>query len=371
MNFDFSDEQKLLQKTARDYLEQNAPLSVCRRVLESADESHAAELWKGAAEMGWLGAATPERYGGAGLGYLELALIAEELGRALAPIPFGSSVCLVGEALLLAGSDSQRERWLPGLVSGELIGALALAETAGTPGPHSLQTRLRDGRLYGGKRAVPDGAAANRALVVAQADAGPALALVDLTGSGVRRERARSLDPSRPGAHLQFEGAPAELLGAPGEGWRLFERLLERAAVLAAFEQLGGAQRALELTRDFALGRYAFGRPVASFQALKHRMVDVYVAIELARSHCFYAAWALSQQAPDLGEAACAARVAASDAFELAATEMIQMHGGVGYTWEYDCHLFYRRAKWLAAMLGSAPGWRDRLVEHLSASAAD
>jgi alkylation response protein AidB-like acyl-CoA dehydrogenase len=121
------------------------------------------------------------------------------------------------------------------------------------------------------------------------------------------------------------------------------------------------------MTRDFTMGRYAFGRPIGSFQALKHRLADVYVAIELARSHCFYGAWALSEAAPDLGEAASAARVAASDAFELASTEMIQMHGGVGYTWEYDCHLFYRRAKWLAATLGTARDWRERLVQHLTA----
>ena len=367
MNFDFSDEQKLLQKTARDFLQEHSPLAVCRRVLESDDELFAEDLWSGAAEMGWQGAAIPEEFGGAGFGYLELVLIAEEMGRALAPIPFGSSVYLATEAILAAGGDEQKKRCLPELASGRWIGALALAERPGRPDPARIETRLEGGRLTGAKRAVPDAAAANRAVVLAAAPEGPALALVDLDGEGVSREVLASLDPSRPGATLRFDAAPAEPLGPAGGGWEILERVLRRAAVLQAFEQLGGAARALEITRDFTLGRYAFGRPIASFQALKHRLADVYVAVELARSNCFYGAWALEQEAPELGEAACSARVSATDAFELATTEMIQMHGGVGYTWEYDCHLFYRRAKWLAASLGGAADWRDRLVGELTA----
>jgi len=368
MNFDFSEEQKLLQKTARDYLVEHCPLATPRAVLESGG-THDAALWKGVAEMGWLGAAVPEKYGGAGFGQLELALIAQELGRALAPIPFGPSVYVVTEALLAAGSDAQKQRYLPRLASGELIGSLALSERAGRATPAELATRFEAGRLHGEKWPVQDGAVAGLLLVVAREGARTVLALAEANAAGVQATPQGSLDPSRPLARVRFDGARAELLGASGGDEALLSHLLDRAAVLAAFEQIGGAERALEMTRQFTLGRYAFGRPVASFQALKHRMADVYAAITLAASNAYYGAWALSMGDRELATAACATRAAASDAFELAATEMIQMYGGVGYTWEYDCHLFYRRAKQLGLWLGSAAEWRDKLVQRLAAKA--
>ncbi len=369
MNFDFSEEQKLLQQTVRDYLNQHAPLGVCRRVLESG-EPYAAELWKGAAEMGWLGAAIPESYGGAGYGRLELVLIAEELGRALAPIPFGPSVALFSDALLQLGTESQKQARLPALARGERIGTFALAERAGRPSAESITTRFERGRLSGIKIAVPDGAAAHEAIVVAREGSDLSLVIVDLTGPGVRREAVASLDPSRPIARLWFDGAAGERLAEPCPDLSGALELLRRAAVPAAFEQIGGATRALEITREFALGRYAFGRPIASFQALKHRMADVFVAIELARSNAYYAAWALEEQRAELAEAACTARVSAIQAYELTTTEMIQMHGGVGFTWEYDCHLFYRRAKGLAAIWGGLSDWREYLVRELARAAA-
>jgi acyl-CoA dehydrogenase len=368
MNFDFSEDQRLLQKTARDFLTERSPLAACRRALEA--ESVDPGLWRATAEMGWQGAVIPEEHGGAGFGSLELALIAEEIGRALAPLPFGSSVYLATEAVLLAGSDAQKKGWLPGFASGERIGTLALVERLGRPTPASIHTRLHRGKLEGTKLSVPDGMAATCAVVVAETDEGIGLALVDLRASGVRREPVRSIDATRANAIVRFDAAAAEPLGRPGQGWILVERLLRRAAVLQAFEQIGGAQRALEITRDYTLGRYAFGRPVASFQALKHRMADVYTAVELARSNAYFGAWALAGDTPELGEAACSARISALDAYELATREMIQMHGGVGYTWEFDCHLFYRRAKWLAASLGGGADWKDRLVSHLSAGSA-
>jgi alkylation response protein AidB-like acyl-CoA dehydrogenase len=366
MNFDFSEDQKLLQKTVRDYLTEHAPLSVCRDVLESK-KPYAADLWKGAAELGWLGTAIPEEYGGAGFGQLELALVAEEIGRALAPIPFSSSVYLATEAVLLAGSDAQRKSLLPRLASGELIGTLAWAEKPGAVTPASIQATFAKGRLRGVKLPVADGEAAGLAVVVAKSAGGLSLALADLGADGVRREAVESFDGSRPQARVTFEDAPAELLGAEGQGAALLEKLLDRAAVLMAFEQVGSAQRALEITREFTLGRYAFGRPVASFQAIKHRLADLWVAVELARSNAYYGAWALAGDEPELGVAACGARVSATDALDLAGVEMVQMHGGVGFTWEYDCHLFYRRSKLLGLALGSAREWRDKLIRRLDA----
>jgi len=368
MNFDFSEEQRLLQQTARDYLEKHAPLSVCREILES-DTPYSSDLWKGAAELGWLGTAVPEAYGGAGFGHLELAVIAEEVGRALCPIPFSSSVYLATEALLRFGSDAQKDAHLPRLVAGEAIGTVALTEAPGQNTTEAVAAGVSDGRLSGVKLPVVDGDVAHLAVVAARGDAGLSLYLVDLTGEGVTREPLEGFDPSRSIATLRFEGAPAELLGSDGRGEAQAAHLLDRAAVLMAFEQLGSASRAFEITREFILGRYAFGRPIGSFQGIKHRMADLWCKIELARSNAYYGAWALSNEEPELGVAACLARIAASEAFDDTTVEMIQFHGGVGYTWEYDCHLFYRRAKLLSLGLGSPAHWKDQLISRVADAA--
>lgn len=365
MNLEFSEDQKFVQHTAREYLQAHSGLDVCRAVLES-DLPYDDGLWKGVAEMGWLGAAVPESYGGSGLGHLELVLIAQEIGRALAPIPFASSVYLATEALLHFGSEEQKRAHLPGLCAGERIGTFALHE--GGPGdtePADTAVELSGGRLRGEKMPVLDGDVAGLGVVLAKDGTGHSLALVDLEGEGVTRKPLRSFDPSRSQAQIVFDGAPAEVLGEPGDGLAQASRLLDGAAVMMGFEQVGGAERALELTREFTLGRYAFGRPVASFQVLKHRMADIYARNQIAMSHGYYAAWALSNDNDELPVAACGLRVAASEAFVKAGEEMIQMYGGVGFTWEYDCHLFYRRARLLSLALGSPSAWREKLIQRL------
>jgi acyl-CoA dehydrogenase len=370
MNFDFSADQKSLREQARKFLGEHASSPRVRRILEGA-APYDAELWRGMGEMGWIGTAIPEAHGGAGFGHLELCVIAEELGRSLAPTPFASTIYLAAEALQLAGSDAQRKRWLPRIAQGEAIGCLALAEGAQVATPANLATRVEGGRLSGVKVPVLDGDVAHVAVVLARQDDGRAgLFLVDLSGPGVSRAGVTTVDPTRSHARIAFDAAPAEPLGASGQGWPLLERLLDRAAVLVAFEQLGGAQASLDMAREYALGRFAFGRQIASFQAIKHKLADLYVGIELARSNAYYGAWALSKDAPELGVAAAAARVAASEAYYQAAKENIQVHGGMGFTWEFDCHLHYRRAKLTGLMLGSARRWKDLLITRLEAGAA-
>jgi alkylation response protein AidB-like acyl-CoA dehydrogenase len=359
MNFDFSEDQKLLQRTARDYLVENAPLALCRKVFE-AGEPYARELWSGAAELGWLGAVIPEAHGGAGFGHLELALLAHEVGRALAPIPFASSVCLATEALLLFASEAQRAEHLAKLAAGTEIGCFAVEEA-----PDAAPTRFENGALRGEKRPVLDAASAHFAVVSAQSKDGPVLALAPLAHASVTRAPLTSIDPSRPQASLRFAGTPAQLLGVAGKGSEQCARVVDHAAVLLAFEQLGLAERAFEITMEFALERYAFGRPVASFQAIKHRLADLYCELELARSNAYFGAWALSQQTAELRAAASVARVSSAQAAELAVREMIQIHGGIGFTWESDCHLFYRRAKLLGLALGSRDDWRERVASEL------
>jgi alkylation response protein AidB-like acyl-CoA dehydrogenase len=374
MNFDFSDDQRVLRDQARKFLGEHASSARVRRILDT-DAPYDADLWRGMVEMAWPGTAVPEQYGGAGYGHLELCVIAEELGRSLAPTPFSSSVYLATEAIMLAGSDAQKKRWLPRLAMGEAIGCFALAEGPTTPTPAALATKAQSGRLSGVKLPVADGDVANVAVVAARTAGGRAersmsLFLVDLDGPDVKRTALKTIDPTRSHARVVFDEAHGELLGGEGQGWMLVRRLLDRAAVLVAFEQVGGAQAALDMAREYALGRFAFGRPIASFQAIKHKLVDMYVAIELARSNAYYGAWALSTNAVELPVAAAAARVSATEAFWLAAKENIQTHGGMGFTWEFDCHLYYRRAKLLALALGSARHWKQELIARLEARAS-
>jgi acyl-CoA dehydrogenase len=374
MNFDFSDDQKMLREQARKFLAEKCTNKVVRRVFEGA-QGHDAALWKGIAEMGWLGTAIPENYGGLGLGYLELCVVAEELGRVLAPVPFSSTVYLFAEAILAAGSEEQKTRLLPKIAEGKLIGTFARAEGVGAVTPKSIRTRFAGGKLTGTKIAVVDGMEADYAVTLARVsdepgERGIALVLVDLKGAGVTRRAQDSIDPSRKHAEIKFDGAAAEALGKPGEGWSTANRVLDRAAILTAFEQVGGADQCLVMAKDYAMTRYAFGRPIGSFQAIKHKLADMYVNNELARSNAYYGAWALSTNARELPLAAAAARVSATQAFDYAAKESTQTHGGIGFTWEVDCHLFYKRSRELGLSLGPQRAWKEKLVTQLELSNA-
>ncbi len=369
MNFEFSDDQKLLKEQARGFLASKCTPKDVRRILDGNEPYHP-ELWKGVAEMGWLGASIPEEYGGLGLGYLELCVIAEELGRAVAPIPFSSTVYLFAEAVLVAGTEEQKQKYLGKVAEGAIIGALALSEGAGAVTPKTIKTSAAGGKITGVKLPVTDGDVADFAVVAAKTGSGNdegsiSLFIVDMKAAGVKAETVETVDPTRSHAKVTFDGAAAEPLGATGQGWAILDKVFDRAAVLYAFEQVGGSQAALEMARDYAMGRYAFGRPIASFQAIKHKLADMYVATELARSNSYYGAWALSTDAPELAVAAATARVSATEAYHETSKENIQVHGGMGFTWEFDCHLHYRRSKVLSLVLGSLPRWKDRLISRL------
>ncbi len=369
MNFDFSDEQKQLRTEARRFLEDRCSPAAVRVILEGP-EPYDRALYQGLAEMGFLGAAIPEEHGGLGLGYLELCVIAEELGRVNAPVPVGSSIYLAAEFLMQAGSEAQKAAWLPKLASGEAIGTFAFAERAGRVTPGRIDTSVSGGALSGTKAPVPDGDVADVAIVAARTGSGKdersiSLFLVDLNGAGVTRETLDTIDPTRSQARITFNGAPGEPLGPTGEGWRILTEVLDRAAVLTAFEQVGGSDRALEMGRDYALDRMAFGRPIGSFQAVKHMLADMYVAATLARSNAYYGAWALSTGSGELPVAAATARVSATQAFQQCSKNNIQVHGGMGFTWAFDCHLYYRRSNALALGLGSLSTWEDVLIERM------
>ena len=364
MNFDFSDEQKQLQDQARRFLADKCPPSAVRAVLEGG-QSYDRELWIQLGELGFLGAAIPEAYGGVGLGHLELCVIAEELGRALAPVPAASSIYLAAEFLMAAGSEAQKQAWLPKLASGETIGTFAWGEGLGRVTEKSIKATVSGGKLSGTKTPVADGEIAGLAVVAAREGGKISLYLVDLTGPGVTRETLDTIDPTRGQSTVTFKDAPAERLGVAGDGWRLAAEVMDRAAILLAFEQVGGSDRALEMGRDYALDRMAFGRPIGSFQAVKHMLADMYVAATLARSNAYYGAWALSTGSSELPVAAATARVSATQSFQHCAKNNIQVHGGMGFTWAFDCHLFYRRSNGLALALGSQSTWEDLLIARL------
>jgi acyl-CoA dehydrogenase len=355
MNFEFSDELLQLRDQARRFLGDRCPAALPRRILDGA-EPYAAELWRAIAEMGWTGAAIPEAYGGVGLGRLAVCILAEELGRAVAPVPFSSSVYLATEAILLFGSEQQKQTWLPKLAAGEVIGTCAIAERAGSFDPARLTASVTNGRLTGIKLAVPDGDIADIAVV---ATAG-GLCLVDLHAAGVTREVVTTFDPTRSHARIVFTGAYAEPL-QNGD----VRRLLDYAAVPMAFEQLGLSQAALDMANAYAKERFAFGRPIGSFQGIKHKLADMYIQVELARSNAYYGAWAVHTDAAELPIAASVARIAACEAGWFVTKENIQTHGGMGFTWQMDCHLYYRRAKLLSLALGGAREWKHRLVDEL------
>ena len=274
---------------------------------------------------------------------------------------------LATEAIQLDGSDAQKRLYLPKLAAGELIGTLAMAERPGPVSADKLAAHVAEGKLSGTKLAVPDGDVADFAIVAVRPERAPCLAIVDLAAPGVTRETVTTIDPTRSHARIVFDNAPADAL--PGsEGADAVRHLLDRAAVMLAFEQVGCAQAALEMARDYARERYAFGRPIGSFQAIKHKLADIYIAVELARSNAYYGAWALHTDAAELPIAASVARISACDAGWLASKENIQTHGGMGFTWQMDCQFYYRRSKLHALALGGTREWKRRLIAELRKS---
>jgi alkylation response protein AidB-like acyl-CoA dehydrogenase len=363
MNFDFSDDQKALREELRRMLQRESPPARAREAIDQG-LSHQAGLWRHLVDVGATTMMLPESAGGAGLGAMELCVAAEELGRQLAAVPYGSTMYLATQALLLGGSPAQQGDWLPRVAAGEVA---TLAGLDDAPGP-----RFDGTRLHGAAALVPDGLCAAWAVVRAQrADGAVAWVLAALDAS-VERRPLPSRDLSRPWAALDFDGTPAQPLGAVDDAQAFEQRLRARAAVLTAFEALGGADAALEMATAYARERVAFGRPIGSYQAIKHKLADLYTANQLARVHAWYGAWALACDArapaathPALQEAAAAALASCTRAYTRAAEEALHVHGGMGYTWEADCHLHVRRARQLAVWLGSDLVWTAALADSL------
>ena len=364
MNFDFSDDLNQLRDQARRYLAEHATTKHVRRVLDG-EKPYDGALWLGMAEMGWLGAAIPEEYGGAGIGHEGLCVLAEELGRVVAPVPFASSVCQAAEALLIAGTPAQKRSYLPGFAAGMHIGTLAWAEGAGNPRAGALSARYAGGKVSGTNWPVLDGGSADLAVVTAQDEAGrPLLALADLRAGGVTRTILETVDPSRPQAKLVLDRVSAEPLGAPGEGVALLHEVLDRAAVLMAFEQLGGASVCLEMATAYAMERYAFGRPIGAFQSVSHMLADAIMWCDGAQLLGFEALWAIDNRG-NAGLEVSQAKSFANDRLVPAVRIGQQIHGGIGFMMEFDIALYYRRVAAASMRLGTSFEHRERIAAAL------
>ena len=363
MNFGFSEEQDTIRETLARMLGDHASLEVAHARLDSGEGFDTA-TWSALAEGGWLGLAMSEAEGGSGMGAVELAILAEEIGRCLAAVPCLPVLYMAVPAIQFAGTDDQRNALLPGIAEGRTIIATALAEGGGLA-PDTVSAKVVQDRLSGKKSPVTFGAEATHALVAATDEEGtPRLYLADLSAPGVTMRALDPIDRTRPAAEIVFDNTPVELL--PGSDAATIQRLLDGAAVLAAFEQIGLADRVLALTTAYAGERHAFGRPIGGFQAVKHRLADMFAKIELARSNAFFGVWALASGDSRLAEAAAVARLTALDAVQFATEESIQLHGGIGFTWAADPHLFLRRGWQLKAELGPAAIWRERLLGTLA-----
>jgi len=373
MNFAFNEEQEELRRSARAFLVRHSSSEQVRRAMESERGWDAGVWTRMAKELGWTSLTVPEAYGGLGLGMVELVALLEEMGAALLCSPFFSTVCLAANALVLAGSEEQKREHLGAIATGEITATLAYTESNGRWDAAAIEATVRkDGGEYvldGTKTFVPDGHTADLLLVAARRPEttgaeGVSLFTVRADADGIERRLLPTMDQTRKQAEVRLRNVrvPASaLMGTENGGWRALEQTLDLAAVALSAEQVGGAQKVLDTTVAYAKERVQFGRPIGAFQSIKHKLADMLLLVESARSASYYAGWAASVGDPELPALASLAKAYCSDAYFRAAAESIQIHGGVGFTWEYDVHLHFKRAKSTETLLGD-PAYHRELV---------
>ena len=373
MEFVFSPEQEELRASLRKFLEARSPETEVRRVMET-ETGYDPTVWTVlTAELGLTALAIPEEYGGLGYGFLEVSIALEEMGRALLCAPYLSS-CLAATALVTSGDERAQADLLPGIAAGTTLATLAYMETphdwAGR-NPSTRARRVRDSyELDGRKRYVLDGAIAEVALVLAATDDGPGLFAVETAAEGVSRSASPTMDLTRRLAEMTFDRAPARLVGGAGEAMATLSATLDVAAAALAAEQVGGAQRVLEMSVEYAKMRVQFGRPIGSFQAIKHKCADMFLAVESARAAAHHAAWTAVDDPAALPVAASLAKAHCSTAFATAAAENIQIHGGIGFTWEHPAHLYFKRAKSGELLFGDPVYHRELIAQRLGVATA-
>lgn len=362
MNFQFSREQEALQREVARQVKSICPAEKAMDVMNGDFELRRL-LYKKFAELGYTSIAFPEQYGGYGMGYLELCILAKEVGRNVVPAPIFSSVYMAAEAILLYGSEEQKGKYLPKIASGELVATLAWSEENINKGIASTTCSYSGGVLNGSKIPVPDVDLADLIVVLAKSESGELVwTLYDCSDAGMKSTRVRMVDGAWPHSAIQFTNATADLLPVNNAE---IDEVFYRSAIPLAFEQIGGAEQCLDMALEYALERKSFGNLIGSYQAIKHKLADLYAGNEVALSHAYYAGWALSSNNADVRRAASGVRIAATRAFENASSENIHIHGGMGFTWESNCHLYYKRSRMYSLSLGSERQWNKRLIDSL------
>ena len=376
MDFAFSEEQEMLRRSAREFLAKECSPKTVRRLMESADGFDAA-LWKKMADLGWTALGIPEQYGGVGT-FLDLVVVLEEAGRALLPGPFFSTMGLAVPVLLEAGTEAQKKEALGAIASGDAKATLAMTEPSGRWDASSvaLQAKQTGGgwRLDGVKLFVPDAHIADYVAVAARSrgegEEGITLFLVKGRPKGMTIKPLETLDMTRRWSEVRFDGVQLDadaVMGAPDKAWPGLKRAMEWAAAGLCAEMVGGVQKVLETSTEYAKTRQQFGKPIGIYQAVSHKLADMLVLSESGKSATYYAAWAVDADAPDRSLASSMAKAYVSDAYRKVAGDGIQVHGGIGFTWEHDMHLYHRRALAGEANFGNAPIHRETVAKSLLA----
>lgn len=375
MDFGFNDEQEMLRQSARGVLEKECPTTLVRRLMED-DRGFDPALWKKMAELGWMGLVLPEEYGGSALNYVDLVLVLEEMGRVVLPSPFIWTM-LFAEALKRAGSDAQKSALLPKIATGDLVATLAWLEPSASWDASSITLAARPSDvgfvLNGVKLFINDGHVADYLLVAARTggsgEEGITLFVLDRNRAGIAGTPLKTMDQTRKLAEIRFtdvKATSADIVGEVGKGWKTLSQIIDRGKVMLAAEMVGGAQKVLDMTVEYAKLRVQFGRPIGSFQAVQHKCANMMIDVEGAKSAVYYAAWAVSNDVPDGPVAAAVAKAAASDAFRRVSAEGIQLHGGIGFTWDHDLHLYFKRAKSSEFTFGDATYNRELIAQGIN-----
>ncbi len=374
MNFAFSEEQDQLREAVRKFLEAKSPESDVRRLMETTEGYDPAVWQQMANELGLQSLQIPEAYGGQGYTFVELGIVLEEQGRALLCAPYFSTVVLAANAILNAGSEDEKAALLPGIASGETIATLAFTEPNGRWDADGITLEAKAAGaeyvLDGTKMFVLDGHTADLVVVAARTagttgEDGISFFTVAGDAPGLTRTPLATMDQTRKQARLEFSGVKAQPLGTPGSGWAALSTTLDQAAVGLSNEMVGGAQFVLEESVQYAKDRVQFGRPIGSFQAIKHKCADMLLEVESAKSAAYYAAWAAAEGNDEVPVVASLAKAYCSDAYFHAAAENIQIHGGIGFTWEHNAHLYFKRAKSSEILLGDATYHRELLAQRI------
>ena len=374
MDFGFSEEQEMLRESAREFLASECEMTYVRKMMDDP-AGYSVDQWKKMAELGWMGLVLPEQYGGSGLNMIDLVVVLEEMGKQMMPGPYFSTVILAGSAIELAGSEAQKQAWLPRIADGSLLATVAQLEESARWDAEGIQLEAqRQGTAFvlsGTKLFVPDGQNAGILVVAARTGGsgheGITLLVVDAGAKGVDIRGLKTMDQTRKLAEVQFDRVEVGsdgILGTVGEGWNVLERINDRAKVALCAEMCGGAQRVLDMSVEYAKVREQFGKPIGSFQAIQHKCANMMVQVESAKSATYYAAWAVANEAPEAHLAACMGKAYCSDAYRFVSGEGIQIHGGIGFTWEHDMHLFFKRAKGSEVTFGDAT-WNRELVARI------